>query len=176
MVMAVIVNNDEGPSTHIPPLLIVDVVDTTDSYAFIFANNSTQKAGWTTTPTPKSAMAKQRIRIYEGVRIDGVFTKVKIIKKFKTQATRELQAVIIINKMVKLVSNLLRSPLLGPVELFMMQRYFLKLINAIAVFLALKHAAGARTSKESDILCSICLLSSTVWLLTIVIVELKFLS
>ncbi|KXJ10124.1 hypothetical protein AC249_AIPGENE8190 [Exaiptasia diaphana] len=34
-------------------------------------------------------MAKQRIRKNEGVRIEGDFTKVNMIKRFKMQATRE---------------------------------------------------------------------------------------
>ena len=48
-----------------------------------------QYAGCVTTPTPKSEKAKLRIKIYEGVRKEDVFTKVKMTKKFKTAASTE---------------------------------------------------------------------------------------
>ncbi|KXJ14700.1 hypothetical protein AC249_AIPGENE5006 [Exaiptasia diaphana] len=106
MVMAVIVNKDEAPNIHVLPSRIVNAAKKSNLYAFILVYKSTQKLRCTKAPTPKSAMAKQRIRIYEGVRIDGVLTKVKMIKKFKTQATRELQALIIISEIAKPASSL----------------------------------------------------------------------
>ena len=43
---------------------------------------------------PKSEIAKLRTRMFEGVRKDVVFTKVKMIKKFKTEARMELMTLI----------------------------------------------------------------------------------
>ena len=122
MVMAVIVRNDENANTQPLLVFISWLALARFLYDFILANSSMQYAGSTTVPTPKSVIAKQRIRIYEGVRIDGVFTKVKKIKKFNTQAAMELQALITIIEMANSLVN--PSPRLlvgGTVELFIME-------------------------------------------------------
>ncbi|KXJ14704.1 hypothetical protein AC249_AIPGENE5007 [Exaiptasia diaphana] len=67
-------------------------------------------------------MAKQRMRIYEGVRIDGVFTKVKMIKKFKTQATMELQALTTIDKTANVVPILSLNSIFDAVQLLMFKK------------------------------------------------------
>lgn len=72
----------------------------------IVARNLTQKNGCATAPVPKSVMARLKIRIFEGVRKDGVFTKVKIIKTFKTVAKTAVKPLIAIMDTKKSVSTI----------------------------------------------------------------------
>ncbi|KXJ21633.1 hypothetical protein AC249_AIPGENE18044 [Exaiptasia diaphana] len=117
--MPVIVRKEENASTHALRSVISMLTSESDLYAFIVANIPTQYNGCTKAPTPKSDRAKERIRIYEGVHIDGVLMKVKMIKKFKTQATTELKVLIAIKEIAKPVSSLSKLSLLGgSVKLF----------------------------------------------------------
>ena len=89
MVMAVVVKSDtsiktmaietnmELAKTILPAMSAILVIDQT---------------GCTKAPTPKSVIARLRIRTFEGVRKDGVLIKVMMIKKFKTVDKTPLKA------------------------------------------------------------------------------------
>lgn len=81
--------------------------------------------------------------MYEGVRIDGVFTKVKIIKKFKRKAAMELQALKTISEIAKPVSSLSKLLLsCDTVDMFILEvkhnRTFVKYFKLVHGALRLK--------------------------------------
>ena len=74
-----------------------------EEFFFNQATNRQQYAGCTTTPTPKSKVAKVRIKMYEGVRKEEFLRKATIIKQLKTAARNELRELKPIRKYRKLV-------------------------------------------------------------------------
>ena len=79
--------------------------------------------GCTKAPTPKSAMARLRIRTFEGVRKDGILIKVMMTKRFKTVAKIPLQALITIIDTRK--CTLIRNYGCSVVKLFIFESFTL---------------------------------------------------
>ena len=87
--MAVTVNNDTVTRTKNVWKNTFILLSCTVKFLVSQAIKRQQYAGCDTKPTPKSEIAKLRIKMFHGVRREAVFTNVKMTRKFKIAVTIE---------------------------------------------------------------------------------------